>query len=396
MRRLYCWVIVTLLFATSLGGCLGDEEENKSPFSWQERVEVTCSIAENPDFQCDIYLEGFLTPVSSVKHPNGGEIWIVDLLGNITSWDGTNTRLVANLTELVSDCHFEQGLFGIAFDENFNQTGAVLLSYVEDGPCEGPNESSLILGEAIVENGTINSESIRILKEIEKPYRNHNGGHILNIGNQQYLWGVGDGGSALDPEGHGQNASSPLGAIHIMHYSNGSVQSVLQNSTGDPYVLHYGLRNPWRFDVDPENRLWIADVGQYCYEEINVIPLMQQSNFGWAEREGFHEFDVNRGCNEEITPAPSGMVDPLFEYSHENGNCSVTGGQWMDWGPSLLRDGYLYGDFCTGSVWLAVESNNEWISQYIGTIGTMIVGFGEGLNGELLIFSWGGTIFQLS
>ncbi len=74
----------------------------------------------------------------------------------------------------------------------------------------------------------------------------------------------------------------------------------------------------------------------------------------------------------------------------------MTGGQWMDWGPSSLRDGYLYGDFCSGSVWLISESNGEWVSQDVATLGTMIVGFGPGLNGELLIFSWAGTIYNLS
>ncbi|MEC7704443.1 MAG: PQQ-dependent sugar dehydrogenase [Candidatus Thermoplasmatota archaeon] len=396
MVRVPTWTIVLLFFTASFAGCLGSEEEQKSPFAWQERVEVPCTPIDNPDLECDIYLDGFETPVLSIKHPTEEEIWIVDLSGNITSWDGVNTRLVANLTGMVSDCHYEQGLFGMAFDEDFNETGAVLLSYVENGTCEGPNESSLILGEAIVENGTIDSNSIRVLRTVEEPFRNHNGGHILHIGNHQYLWGVGDGGSAMDPNGNGQNTSSPLGAIHIMNYSNGSIQPVMQNNTGDPYILHHGLRNPWRFDVDPQNRLWIADVGQYCYEEINVVPLMQQSNFGWAVREGFHALDESRSCNEGISEPPSDMVDPILEYGHDAGNCSVTGGQWMDWGPSSLRDGYLYGDFCSGSVWLISESNGEWVSQDVATLGTMIVGFGPGLNGELLIFSWAGTIYNLS
>ena len=206
----------------------------------------------------------------------------------------------------------------------------MLLSYIENGTCDGPNESNLILAEVIVENGTIDSNSIRVLREIEQPYRNHNGGHLMHIGNHQYLWGVGDGGSAMDPYGHGQNKSTPLGAIHLMQYENGSIEPVLQDTDGDPYILHHGLRNPWRFDVDPLNQIWIADVGQYCYEEINVVPLMDPSNFGWVLREGMHQFDDNRGCFDEITPAPEGIVDPVLEYGHQGGNCSVTGGFWMD------------------------------------------------------------------
>ena len=387
--------IITLLLLTStLSGCLSDDES--SGFSWPERLDINCDSAEESDQNCQVYLEGFDIPVRTVKHPLLEEIWIVDLAGTISSWDGQSLQQVANLTDVVCRCENEQGLFGLAFDEDFAETGAVLLSYIENGTCDGPNESNLILAEVIVENGTIDSSSIRVLREIEQPYRNHNGGHLMHIGNHQYLWGVGDGGSAMDPYGHGQNKSTPLGAIHLMQYENGSIEPVLQDTDGDPYILHHGLRNPWRFDVDPLNQIWIADVGQYCYEEINVVPLMDASNFGWALREGMHQFDDNRGCFDEITPAPEGIVDPVLEYGHQGGNCSVTGGFWMDWGPEKLRDGYLYGDFCSGSIWIAKNISGEWVAENVANAGTLIVGFGKGLNDELLIFSWGGTIYHIS
>jgi hypothetical protein len=385
---------ILLLFTTSLSGCLSSDE--KSGFQWPERLDVECETSANSDLDCQLYIEGFEIPVLSAKHPLLNELWIVDLSGVISAWDGESLREVANLSDVVCRCENEQGLFGLAFDEDFAQTGAVLLSYIENGTCDGPNQSSLILADAIVENGTLNASSIQVLREIEQPYRNHNGGHILHIGNNQYLWGVGDGGSAMDPMGHGQNTSTPLGAIHLMQYSNGSVRTVLENSDSDTFILHHGLRNPWRFDVDSQNRLWIADVGQYCYEEINVVPLMNASNFGWAIREGFHDFDENRGCFEEITPTPDGMVDPVIEYGHQNGNCSVTGGFWMDWGPESLRGGYLYGDFCSGSIWIAKNTNGVWTPQYITNVGTLIVGFGQGLDDELLIFSWSGAVYQIS
>ncbi len=397
MAKTGVWASVLLLLAASFGGCIGGEKDVGGPvFVWQDRVEIECVPIENVNLDCEIYLEGFQTPVLSIKHPLNDEIWIVDLSGNITSWDGNNTRLVGDLTDVVSNCHYEQGLFGLAFDEDYAQTGAVLLSYVQNGTCQGSNESPLILADVIVENGTINSSELRILREIEEPFRNHNGGHILHIGNHQYLWGVGDGGSSEDPQGHGQNTSSPLGAIHLLQYSNGEVQTVLENTSGDPYILHHGLRNPWRFDVDPQDRLWIADVGQYCYEEINVVPLMEPSNLGWAVREGFHDFDDDRNCNHEITEPPEGMIDPIIEYVHGDGHCSVTGGQWMDWGPESLQDGYLYGDFCSGAVWIAREVDGVWIAEDVATVGTSIVGFGPGLNDELLIFSWAGSIYHLS
>ena len=387
-------ITILLLLTSALSGCLGSEES--SGFSWPERLDIDCNSANEDEQNCQVYLEGFDIPVMTVHHPLLEQIWIVDLAGTISSWDGQSLQEVANLTDVVCRCENEQGLFGLAFDEDFAQTGAVLLSYIENGTCEGPNQSNLILAEAIVENGTINASSIRVLREIEEPYRNHNGGYIMHIGNHQYLWGVGDGGSAMDPHGHGQNKSTPLGAIHLMQYSNGSIEPVLEDTEGDPFILHHGLRNPWRFDVDPNGNLWIADVGQYCYEEINVVPLMEPSNFGWALREGFHEFDENRGCIEEISPKPHFVSNPVIEYGHQGGNCSVTGGFWMDWGPEKLRDGYLYGDFCSGSIWLAKDVNGDWVADNVANAGTQIVGFGKGLNDELLIFSWGGTIYHIS
>ena len=90
------------------------------------------------------------------------------------------------------------------------------------------------------------------------------------------------------------------------------------------------------------------------------------------------------------------MVDPIIAYSHENGNCSVTGGFWIDRGPELLRDGYLYGDFCSGSIWLLTSENGFWSEELIGISGSMVVGFGQDLNGDLLIFSWGGKITKIS
>lgn len=392
-----CFILVFLLLSASLAGCLGEDQEEAPRFTWPEQLNISCDVSENEDLGCDIYLDGFETPVVTVKHPILDEIWIVDLQGTITSWDGNQIRQVANLSTVISTCHYEQGLLGMTFDEDFANTGVVLLSYVENivSDCDEP-ATPATLAEAVVVDGVIDPASVRVLIQVEKSNRNHNGGHVIGIGNHHYLWSIGDGGGSEDPYGNGQNSSTRLGAILLLEYSNGTVQPVLNNTSGDDYVLHHGLRNPWRFDVDPENRLWIADVGQYCYEEINVVPLMNQSNFGWSVREGLHNFDSEDDCDSEPDQPLEGMVDPVIEYNHANGNCSVTGGQWMDWGPQSLQGGYLYGDFCSGAIWLAKESGSNWVAEDVATIGTQIVGFGQGLNDELLIFSWGGTIYQMT
>jgi hypothetical protein len=251
------------------------------------------------------------------------------------------------------------------------------------------------LAHARVENNSINIDTVEKLIEVNKTKRNHNGGHILPIGNHQYLWSIGDGGGSFDPNGNGQNKSNILGTIQLINYRYGELLSVDNDSSNNTQTLHHGLRNSWRFDVDPSGNLWIADVGQNCFEEINMVPVFQSSNFGWSEREGFHELDREGGCDSEIAEENPEFTDPIIEYSHEEGDCSVTGGYWMDWGPDSLRDGYLYGDFCTGNIWLIQNSDEEWVSQHIVQLETMIVGFGRGINDELLIFSWAGTIYQL-
>ena len=127
---------------------------------------------------------------------------------------------------------------------------------------------------------------------------------------------------------------------------------------------------------------------------------MSPANLGWNTREGLHEFIVDTSgddCNIEDSEPPEGITDPVVEYGHVQGHCSVTGGHWMDWGPDSLRDGYLYGDYCSGAIWLATsDGEGGWGSTKIMSSNTMIVGFGQGLGDELLIFSWAGEVYSIT
>tara|TARA_B100000959_G_C14964493_1_gene617163 strand:- start:719 stop:1918 length:1200 start_codon:yes stop_codon:yes gene_type:complete len=395
------WAIISLLVVTSsFAGCFGEEDG----YVWPEREIWGCSIQESYNLSCNEYFDGLSSPISSIKHPAGGEIWIVELSGKISSWDGSEIAEIGDLGSEISTCHYEQGLLGLAFDEDFANSRKILLSYVENGDCDGPNESNLILASGIIgDDGKLSLASIEVIMTIEQPHRNHNGGHILYIGESQFLWGLGDGGGGLDPGENGQDPGTRLGSILLFSFIDGVISPVIEDSFGDPYVLHHGLRNPWRFDVDNQNRLWIADVGQNCWEEVNLVAIEESSNFGWSDREGMHRFHENGYTNEDGTcnvdedepPVPEEITDPVVVYSHEGGNCSITGGFWMDWGPDDLRGGYLYGDFCSGSMWILKEENDSWSEEYIGSSGGMIVGFGKGLEGELLAFHWTGEIVHI-
>ncbi len=409
MGRYRITIITFLLISSCLSGCFSEdevevevEEEGKKSW-WPDRVENNCSATEGPvvnsrgnyQLQCSLYLEGNSTPILTLNHPIEDAIWIVDLSGEIISWDGEQQTNVANISQIISRCHNEQGLLGMAFDEDFENTGMVILSYTEQKACESDEKENVVFSHAKVENGEIVMDSIEVLIEVQKDKQNHNGGHVMSIGNNHYLWSLGDGGSSFDPDGNGQNRTTKLGTIQLIQYENGSVSPVGNNSTEEDYTLHYGLRNPWRFDVDSVGNLWIADVGQNCYEEVNMVPVYQSSNFGWSEREGFHEMKRDGGCYEEIAETNLEFTDPVIEYPHENGNCSITGGYWMDWGPDSLRDGYIYGDFCTGQIWIIKNVEGAWVNEDVANIETMIVGFGRGVNDELLIFSWAGNIYEI-
>ena len=374
-------------------GCFGGDSDDE--FEWPDPSSDGCHM--DYDLECSTLLQLGETAHHSLINPLDGKMWIVFLGGMIKSWDGENLEDVADLSDLVSRCHMEQGLLGVSFDSDYVESNIVLLSYVEDGTCEGENQSDLVLSSAkIGDDGVMDMDSITVLKRIEQPYRNHNGGYLLHVGNGNYLWGVGDGGSANDPHGNGQDPSNPLGTIQLFEFRGNEIVAVLDNSTGDPFVLHYGLRNPWRFDVSDDGDLWIADVGQNCWEEVNLVTLDKRSNLGWGDREGFQEFYEGVSCTEEQGESDIDVTDPILAYPHQEGNCSITGGYWMDWGPESLRNGYIYGDFCTGSIWIIEEIDGEWTETKIGNSGGMIVGFGEGMNGEIIVFHWTGDIVEIS
>lgn len=392
------------LLTFGLSGCILFDEDKS--FAWPDVTESECNFDNNKNLTCSPYLDGFDVPHMSAIHPENDELWIIDLNGLILSWDGFSLFKVANLSFLISNCHFEQGLLGFVFDENFNSTNQVLLSYVKKGPCDGDNESNLFLASAIIDNsGILNISSIKIIQEIYQPYRNHNGGYLQSIGDNKYLWGIGDGGGSLDPHSNAQDTSTPLGTIQLFSFIDNEIYPVPGETNSDSLVLHNGLRNPWRFDFDNNNNiLWVTDVGEKCWEEVNLLSINESANLGWPKREGLHKVHSNGYTNEngtcyydEDAPlASDDFTDPITSYIHEGGNCSITGGFWMNWGPKSIQDRYLYGDFCTGSIWTLREVEGIWTDEYIGSFQGMIVGFGRGLSDEILIFTWDGTIYSLN
>jgi len=163
------------------------------------------------------------------------------------------------------------------------------------------------------------------------------------------------------------------------------------NPFGDE-IWHYGLRNPWRISFDKlTGDLYIGDVGQNAWEEIDFLPAGSPggTNFGWDRREGAHDYEGS---------ASADFVEPIAEYSHPDGGCSVTGGFVYRGSMPEWNGIYLYGDYCTGYIWgmIRPEAGASWQNQLLFETNQRITSFGQDESGELYILSDSGEIFKLA
>jgi glucose/arabinose dehydrogenase len=237
------------------------------------------------------------------------------------------------------------------------------------------------------------------LMTIPQPYANHNGGAVV-FGPDGFLYlALGDGGAAGDPHNNGQNTASLLGKLLRIDVDGGEPYAIpadnpFVNGGGAPEVWAYGLRNPWRITFDRLNGdLFIADVGQNQWEEINHLPPNAPggANFGWNFFEGSHAYQGQ-------LPAGETVVAPAVEYSHAEGGCSVTGGVVVrdvnlpDW-----QGVYLYGDYCTGNVWgLIPDGRGGWSSGLLYQNIGRITSFGEDEAGQVYLLDRMGVVYRLA
>ena len=329
----------------------------------------------------------FTEPVDITSRPGDSDaIYVAErngrvrrvLLANPMSRD-----VVLDITSLTTT-NGERGLLGIAFSAD----GSKLYLHHTN------LDSNLRVAEYTMIGDTATAR--RDLFGIDQPFGNHNGGDIA-IGPDGYLYLTsGDGGSGGDPENNAQDLSNLLGAIVRVDPTEGGGQPYtippdnpfVQVPGARPEIWALGLRNPWRFDFDSAGNLWIADVGQSAWEEIDVIPAGDSGlNFGWRIREGAHPFN---GTD------PGGLIDPVFEYDHDSG-CSVTGGVLVE-DPRLtdfLGD-YLFSDFCQPSLRiLRLDGLDVISSDTIAELPSRPVSFGEGPNDRIYVATLDGTIVRI-
>jgi glucose/arabinose dehydrogenase len=235
---------------------------------------------------------------------------------------------------------------------------------------------------------------------VDQPYANHNGGDLV-FGPDGYLYiGLGDGGSAGDPENRAQNLRELLGKMLRIDVDGGDPYSVPGNnpfvgrSDTRPEIWAYGLRNPWRYSFDRlTGDLYMGDVGQNAIEEIHFQPAGSPGgeNYGWRFFEGTREY-------QDAGAAPAGLIPPVTEYTHAEGGCSVTGG-YVYRGERLaaLNGVYLFGDYCSGIIWaLYRDAAGAWQRQTFGQTDFSISSFGQDQAGELYVLNHrGGAVYQL-
>jgi glucose/arabinose dehydrogenase len=283
----------------------------------------------------------------------------------------------------------EQGLLGLVFSPD----GTKL--YVDYTDPRGDTR----VAEYSMDGDVADTASRRELLLVDQPYPNHNGGEVT-FGRDGMLYiTLGDGGSEGDPQERAQNLGELFGKILRIDpapsgnapYSIPADNPFVGRAGARPEVWMYGLRNPWRFSFDrATDDVWIGDVGQNAWEEIDFAAAGTGagSNWGWNAREGTHKYEG---------PAPTGARDPIFELSHSDGNCAVTGG-YVYRGAAIpaLRGAYVFADYCVGELTALVQRDGVLADQaLLGAATSEVTSFGEDAAGELYVLSRSGSIFRI-
>lgn len=355
------------------------------------------AIPEPEDYDWVQVAEGFVQPLLVIHAGDGsGRLFVVGQQGVI--WVFANGEVLPkfflDIRERVGSEGNEQGLLGLAFHPQYEQNGYFYINYTDVN-----GDTVVARFEVSTDPNRAEAGSQEILLRVGQPYSNHNGGH-LEFGPEGYLYiGLGDGGSAGDPQGNGQSVNTLLGSLLRIDVDGGQPYAIppdnpFANGGGRSEIWAYGLRNPWRFSFDSlTNDLYIADVGQNKWEEINFLPegTPGGANFGWDYFEGNHPYQGE-------PPAGLNTILPVAEYDHSRGGCSVTGGGVYR-GESLpeWQGVYFYGDFCSGEIFGLVQlSNGQWQSELLYDLPILITSFGFDEQGEFYVLGRGGGLYMLS
>ena len=349
-----------------------------------------------------------LTGITAITNAGDGRVFVTLQNGQIVIWDGTQI-LPAPFLDVSSliICCGEQGLLSMAFHPSYATNGFFFVNYTNS------------TGQTVVaryrvspfDRNAADPFSAAVLLTIDQPYTNHNGGQLQFGPDGDLYIGMGDGGSANDPQCHAQSSDSLLGKmlridvnrnVDRAPYYGIPAENPYVSTTGPAEAWAYGLRNPWRFSFDRlTGDLFIGDVGQGAREEIDYQPLTSRGgqNYGWKIMEGtLCGTGGDAGCTSPVAACgdPSYTL-PIIEYSHDNGNCSVTGG-YMYRGTAIpdLAGTYVYGDFCSGQIWAAAQQSGTWSPVLLPINLPQLTTFGEDAFGELYAATSTGSLYLIA
>ncbi|HEY4590034.1 MAG TPA: PQQ-dependent sugar dehydrogenase [Thermoanaerobaculia bacterium] len=345
-----------------------------------------------------------LGPVTGITHAGDGRLFLTIRTGRIVILENGSLRPQPFLDiQSLTTTDGERGLLSTAFHPRYAGNGFFFIDYTN------------VQGNTVIARYQVSASdpnradpaSARILLTIEQPFSNHNGGQ-LQFGPDGYLYiGMGDGGSANDPDCRAQRTDTLLGKmLRIDVDQNVATPPYYGIPASNPFrgggnppdeVWASGLRNPWRFSFDRQTGdLWIGDVGQDRREEIDFQPASSRGgeNYGWKVMEGTL-CNSSNACPAS-TPAcgSTAYTLPVLEYDH-NPHCSVTGGYvYRGSGASQLRGSYVFGDLCSGVIWAAARSGNGFTVRTVPGQVSLLTTFGEDVNGELYAGDLNGQLFR--
>jgi len=379
-----------LLFGFAVGaGCVAGCSDSEPAVSTADAVEP--STTEVSGARATPVLSGLEGALLVTGRPGDPRLLVVEQRGLIrTIADGRLEGTPFLDLRGVTEARGERGLLGLAFHPRHRSNGLLYVNYTDfDGATQ-------VVEYRATDAGVADPDSARELLSVEQPFSNHNGGHLAFGPDGMLYIGLGDGGSGGDPDDNGQRLDTLLGSILRIDVDNRGADGqpyaipldnpFVDQADARPEIWAYGLRNPWRFSFDAQTgHLWIGDVGQDEFEEINRVVATREdagANFGWNRFEANAPFDSQ---GREVTGGQA--TPPVAQYGRESG-CSVTGGHVYraDAVPDL--DGrYVYGDFCTGRIWTLNAGDDPGqpseITDSLGGPLTNLTSFGVDNDGNL-------------
>jgi glucose/arabinose dehydrogenase len=325
--------------------------------------------------------------VTQVTAPRRGDpsgtLYVVEQEGQIWKLGGGTRTLFLDITNL-TNANGEQGLLGLAFDPLYQSNHMIYVNYTNLS-----GDTRIARYAANAAHTAVNESTRRQLLSIDQPAANHNGGRLVFAPSGRLITAQGDGGGSCDPGGRAQNLRS----------RHGKLLSLNPRAIGAGWRIDaYGLRNPWGVSFDRRtNRMYIADVGQGRYEEINTLRPTAlgniPENFLWDVWEG----RARSGCANNGLRGRGARIFPISVYSHSLG-CSVTGGYaYRGQNLPLLRGWYVFGDFCSGRIWRLKYVNGKLVRRRALMLDTNlnITSFGEGVGGELYVTHQPGQVWRI-